>query len=59
MTFIICGLLEAYKQLAHVLKPSVLSQNEVPVMLVTVWYPLSGNWVQKPRRSMDEVLEMR
>lgn len=34
-----------------------LTTNEVPVILVTVGYPASGNWQQKPRKSLHEVLE--
>lgn len=33
-----------------------LSALEVPVMLVTVGYPALGNWPQKPRRPVVEVL---
>ena len=33
-----------------------LDQNEVPVILVAAGYPLPGNWEQKPRRPLDEVL---
>ena len=35
-----------------------LQPNEVPVMLVTVGRPASGNWPQKPRRPLAEVLEI-
>ena len=34
-----------------------LAATEVPVMLVTVGYPAPGNWPQKPRRPLDEVIE--
>ncbi len=34
-----------------------LSDHDVPVMLVTVGYPADGNWPQKPRRPVSEVLE--
>ncbi|OMH29189.1 nitroreductase family protein [Motiliproteus sp. MSK22-1] len=127
VTFIICGILEAYKQLPQALKPSVdagfldqsvaegwidaakqthtdnpelqrdeairsaslaamtlmfaaqgmglatgsmsgfdprgvarefqLSAVEVPVIMVTVGYPTSGNWPQKPRRPISEVIQ--
>lgn len=33
-----------------------LRENEVPVMLVTVGYPAAGNWPQKPRRPVREVM---
>jgi nitroreductase len=33
-----------------------LIENEVPVILVTVGYPAQGNWQQKPRRPMDDVI---
>lgn len=33
-----------------------LSDNDVPVMLVTVGYAADGNWPQKPRKSLDEIL---
>ncbi|MCF3649025.1 nitroreductase family protein [Synoicihabitans lomoniglobus] len=36
-----------------------LSSHDVPVMLVTVGYPASGNWPQKPRRAVTDVLERR
>lgn len=36
-----------------------LSNQEFPVMLVTVGYPAHGNWPQKPRRSLHDVLERR
>lgn len=35
-----------------------LSENEVPVILVTVGYPAQGNWRQKPRRPLDDVIEL-
>ena len=34
-----------------------LAATEVPVILVTVGYPTSGNWPQKPRKPLDEVIE--
>lgn len=34
-----------------------LSATEVPVILVTVGYPAPGNWPQKPRKPLDEVIE--
>lgn len=34
-----------------------LAAKEVPVMLVTVGYPASGNWPRKPRRPLHEVIE--
>lgn len=34
-----------------------LAENEVPVMLVTAGYPAPGNWPQKPRKHLDEVIE--
>ncbi len=34
-----------------------LSPHDVPVLLVTVGYPAEGNWPQKPRRPVREVLE--
>lgn len=33
-----------------------LSSTEVPVMLVTVGYPGSANWPQKPRKAVHDVL---
>ena len=33
-----------------------LAADEVPVVLVTVGYPAEGNWPQKPRRAVDELL---
>lgn len=35
-----------------------LSENEVPAIVVTVGYPAEGNWPQKPRRPVAEVLEI-
>ena len=35
-----------------------LNRNEVPVMLVTVGYPADGNWPQKPRKPVEDVLEI-
>ena len=32
--------------------------DEVPVILVTVGYPADGNWAQKPRRAVGEVLKL-
>lgn len=34
-----------------------LSASEVPVLLVTLGYPAPGNWPQKPRKPLHEVLE--
>jgi nitroreductase len=34
-----------------------LAATEVPVILVTVGYPAPGNWPQKPRKPLDEVIE--
>jgi nitroreductase len=34
-----------------------LGPNEVPVLLMTVGAALSGNWPQKPRRPLQEILE--
>lgn len=34
-----------------------LAQNEVPVMLLSIGAERSGNWAQKPRRPLDEVLD--
>jgi nitroreductase len=34
-----------------------LSDIEVPVMLLTVGYAAPGNWPQKPRKDVAEVLE--
>jgi nitroreductase len=33
-----------------------LTANELPVMLVTIGYPTAGNWPQKVRKPLDEVL---
>ena len=35
-----------------------LSVNEVPVIFVTVGYPAAGNWPQKPRKAVRDVLEV-
>jgi nitroreductase len=35
-----------------------LAENEVPVMLVTVGPERTGNWAQKPRRPVAEVLDL-
>lgn len=35
-----------------------LAKDEVPVMLLTVGPERQGNWVQKPRRSLDDVLDL-
>ncbi|MGH8435746.1 MAG: nitroreductase family protein [Pseudomonas sp.] len=34
-----------------------LAATEVPVILVTVGHPAPGNWPQKPRRPLHEVIE--
>ncbi|WP_432719497.1 nitroreductase family protein [Jeongeupia wiesaeckerbachi] len=34
-----------------------LGDDEVPVMLVTAGYPRAGNWPQKPRKALDEVMQ--
>lgn len=34
-----------------------LSADEIPVMMVTVGFPASGNWPQKPRKAVQDVLE--
>ena len=34
-----------------------LSATEVPAIIVTVGYPTSGNWPQKPRKPLHEVIE--
>ncbi len=34
-----------------------LAATEMPVILVTVGYPAPGNWPQKPRKPLDEVIE--
>lgn len=33
-----------------------LAENELPVMLVTVGYSREGNWPQKPRKSVQDIL---
>ncbi|NQD96007.1 nitroreductase family protein, partial [Pseudomonas sp. CrR25] len=33
-----------------------LSAHEVPVILVTAGYSTTGNWPQKPRKPLSEVL---
>jgi nitroreductase len=35
-----------------------LAENEVPVMLVTIGAERPGNWAQKPRRPVAEVLDL-
>lgn len=35
-----------------------LAENEVPVMLLSIGAERSGNWAQKPRRPLDEVLDL-
>jgi nitroreductase len=35
-----------------------LAADEIPVLLVTVGYIAEGNWPQKPRRPIDEVLTL-
>jgi nitroreductase len=35
-----------------------LAASEVPVMLVTVGYPGTANWPQKPRKAVHDVLEL-
>jgi nitroreductase len=35
-----------------------LRQDEVPVMLVAMGYARDGNWPQKPRRPVADVLEL-
>lgn len=35
-----------------------LAANEVPVMLLSVGAERAGNWAQKPRRPVDEVLDL-
>lgn len=42
---------------AGVAKEFRLAETEVPVMLVTVGYPTTGNWSQKPRRPLQEIME--
>ncbi|WP_235033918.1 nitroreductase family protein [Pantoea sp. 18069] len=34
-----------------------LTEREIPVIVVTVGYPLPGNWPQKPRKPVHEVVE--
>jgi len=34
-----------------------LSATEIPVMLITVGYPGSANWPQKPRKAVNDVLQ--
>lgn len=34
-----------------------LSENEVPVMLLSIGPERQGNWAQKPRRPVAEVLD--
>ena len=34
-----------------------LSTTEIPVMLITVGYPGSANWPQKPRKAVNDVLQ--
>jgi nitroreductase len=35
-----------------------LGEKDIPVMLVTVGYPGSRNWVQKPRKAVSDVLTL-
>lgn len=35
-----------------------LAENEIPVLLVAVGYGTSANWPQKPRRPLDQVLNV-
>ena len=42
---------------AGVAREFKLGANEVPVILVTVGYAAPGNWPQKPRKALAEVLE--
>lgn len=35
-----------------------LTEDEVPVMLLAIGPERSGNWVQKPRRPVNEVLDL-
>jgi nitroreductase len=42
---------------AAVAEAFALSATEIPVMLVTVGYPGSTNWPQKPRKAVTEVLQ--
>ncbi len=41
---------------AGVVRAFGLAPHELPVMLVTVGYPAEGNWPQKPRKPLHEVL---
>lgn len=34
-----------------------LTATEVPAIIVTVGYPMSGNWPQKPRKPLHDVIE--
>ncbi len=34
-----------------------LADTDVPVMLITVGYPAQGNWPQKPRRPVQDVMQ--
>lgn len=34
-----------------------LTTTDVPAIIVTVGYPMSGNWSQKPRKPLHEVIE--
>ena len=43
---------------SEVAKAFGLTANDVPVMLVTVGYPGASNWPQKPRKAVQEVLEL-
>ena len=42
---------------AAVAKEFGLSDEEVPVMLITVGYPGAANWPQKPRKPVSDVLQ--
>ncbi|WP_035061083.1 nitroreductase family protein [Andreprevotia chitinilytica] len=33
-----------------------LADHEIPVILITAGYPAEGNWPQKPRKALDEVM---
>jgi putative NAD(P)H nitroreductase len=35
-----------------------LAPTELPAVIVTVGYPLAGNWPQKPRRPLPEILDV-
>ena len=35
-----------------------LGANDIPVVIVTVGYPASGNWPQKPRKPLSEILNL-